>query len=82
MTEDDIHQLLYRRESESLDFKRDQYRFVGASDVGLSVFLCVRRGRHQVSGTKRSGNRMAKWVSAACHAGAGAQRFLMFRSAR
>lgn len=32
VTEDDLRQLLYRRESETLDFKRDQYVFSKASE--------------------------------------------------
>ncbi len=32
MTEDDLKQLLYRRESEALDFKRDQYVFAKGNE--------------------------------------------------
>jgi hypothetical protein len=32
VTEDELRQLLYRRESETLDFKRDQYAFTKATD--------------------------------------------------
>ena len=39
MTENEFAQLLYRGESESLDFKRDQYVFVGASDVQKAELL-------------------------------------------
>lgn len=35
----DIEQLLYRGESEALDFKREQYRFVGASDSDKAELL-------------------------------------------
>jgi hypothetical protein len=39
VTEDDIRPLLYRRESETLDFKRDQYPFSGRTDDQKSELL-------------------------------------------
>ncbi len=39
MTENEFVQLLYRGESESLDFKREQYVFVGASEQKKAELL-------------------------------------------
>lgn len=39
VTESDVQQLLYRRESETLDFKRDQYPFSKATDEQKSELL-------------------------------------------
>jgi hypothetical protein len=39
VTEEDLRQLLYRRESETLDFKRDQYVFSKASERQKAEFL-------------------------------------------
>ena len=39
MTENEFLQLLYRGESESLDFKSEQYAFVGASEAKKAQLL-------------------------------------------
>jgi predicted HTH transcriptional regulator len=39
LTEDELRQLLYGRESETLDFKRDQYPFVRSTDEQKAELL-------------------------------------------
>ena len=54
------------------------------TDVGrIRIFVCEASGyRTWRSGVKRSGNKMAKWVKAACHPGPGLHRFVMLRRVR